>query len=348
MTANKNSKKPIQAGLIADVKKTLQKLSDVFFKFIDSFVDYDIDVIKTEQTRDGGQKVKCKDKSTKSEFDVVASAPDKKGYVDVVVKFKDGRPDMELGKLEEKDVDSKEVIQPIVDALQSGDVGVKTSVKVTLQKVTGSKNMSNINLLAIESSCNMNSAMQLLDEVLDDDEFVSELSEEPKSYQLSEIEDSDEIEVSSISSDFTPNNTACQMLYSAILLMNNLRVIHWNATGPDFFVLHEKLDTYLSQIMSDIDVLGEICMELNDTAPNPGNLPDDYITGLIQPDAGFDKMTGFQFVADCIASHIATLESAYVSFSSDIQSELDNMIRFWKTECDYKLKRLIYGVKSCH
>jgi hypothetical protein len=335
-------KQKIEAGLLANVKKTLQKLSDAFFNFIDKFNDYGVEVTNVKENKDGGTTVNCKHTESGKEFNIQTSAVDDNGNVECTVTYDGGKS--KTFTVSAADAKNENLIKQIVKDLDAGNVNVKTSVKVTLQKVTGSDNLDDINLTAIDASCNITSALSLLDEVLDDDNFVAELTEEPQSFELIEPMDNlDEIQVSSIDNNFEPMyNMSYHMLYSAIQLSNNLRAICWNIKGEDFFVLHSTLDSYIWQVSSNIDILGEICIEINGVAPNPGILPEDYMYGLVDGSADFTTMEIFDYVRKSISCYIDALESGYMSFPHDIKNQLDNIIRYWKEQRDYSLKQLLY------
>lgn len=347
-------------GLLGNIKNILSKLSKGFTDFIDDIApQYGIEVksqtphkdgsmslvltINTGQTKESGEKPK--------EAGIHIAPTDENGVVDLTIKGDYGNTTID-GLLESE-------VQPFLldyfgankNGLNStknnaGELAASKNIKVKLSKIQSNKGYD-IELHSILASKDLDilDAMDAVNDVIEDEEFVNELSEEPKCFDL-QLKSDEDLEVSLLADDVITveelNNTMIVALYEAIRLHANLKTIHWNASGVNFFDLHEKLDEYIDVIYDQIDVLGELVAELSGCAPNPGDIPTNLTLLQITNTEGFNAEEGFTIAYNLIDEYIQVLQTIYCNFPSDIQSTLDEMIRYWKKESHYKLDRLIH------
>ena len=345
------SSQSINAGVLGNIKSALNKLSSAFSKFVDRWVDMGIEVVSQKENSDGSVDLKLKRKDIDSNEDTYASIrlhpTDREGVLDLEMRENNGKV-RRVDGLGEEDIESTLTnnFEEIFKTDDTKSVKSSRSIKVKLSKITASTGYD-IKLHAITASDDIDilDAMDVVNDVVDDEEFISDLSEEPECFDL-QLASNDDIEVSIVDSDTMTveelNNTMVIALYEAIRLHANLKTIHWNASGVNFFDLHEKLDEYIDVIYDQIDVLGELVAELSGCAPNPGELPSTLTLLQITNTEGFTSEEGFRIAYDLIDEYIQVLQSIYCNFPSDIQSTLDEMIRYWKKESHYKLDRLIH------
>lgn len=327
----------IQAGFFADLSNLIKTISNTLFKFLDKVAAMGVSVSKPEKTEDGGAKVIMTINGEEAEI-TTTPVEGKKGIVNVIIIRKGGK------KIEIKGVVEDNLDDEIVSALEELKFDVSFLVKekradaskrlqVKLHRIDAN-DCVNIELTAIDANYNAAEAAMSLNYVLSDDKFINTLTGDPQSFEI--IDTESELDVNPIQ-EFDISYTCHTMLYAAIALWCNLKTIHWNASGADFFTLHEKLDEYIDEIEDEIDVLGELCAELTESAPNPGNIPEMFNLIPAQP---FDIKAGLCEAKSNINEYVVTISAYYVNFSSDIQGTIDEFIRYWKKESDYKLTRV--------
>lgn len=328
----------IEAGFFADANNLIKTLSKTLFKFLDKLVDIGVEVSKPEQTEEGGSLVTMIINGEKAEI-TTTPVEDKQGYVDVIITRKDGK------KIERKSIPENNVENEIIAALEElkfdvallkEKAGIKSNKKlqVKLHKVEAN-NKVNIELTAINANYSIEEAMTDLNAVLLDDNFVDTLSDTPQSFEIADT--GEEYDVNT-TSEFNANSTITHILSAAMLLWCNLKTLHWNAAGNSFFRLHEQLDIYTDELLRQIDILGEISVELICEVPNPGALID--IGACIEP-GRIEMKEGFVVTRHQIDQYVDILNAWYVNFSHDIQSTLDEFIRYWTQESQYKLASIL-------
>lgn len=341
-----NATDDIEAGMLSTLKGFVRSMFRHVGRVFDRIVDYGLKVERMEKTADGEGVVyvlNIPDKSGKTGQAIVTVTPSKenKGKIHIWVQPPNSTQSVDFGEV----TDSEMAVMKVLKEAFGDDVfmvrdrkateGTKT-IKVALQTVQ-SNNEVNVVMTKVTANYSAVQAMQNLDAVIAADEFVDVLTEKPQSFVI--VDDgSDELDVEP-TEDFSTDDACHACVLGAVVLYNNLKMIHWNAIGKDFFTLHEKLDSYLEQAMSDIDWLGELCMELNNDAPNPGTAS----TETLITEGSFTIDEGFALVKTAIDEFVACLDMNYVNFDHDIQSEMDNTIRYWRKEANYKVARQQQG-----
>lgn len=340
-------KQKIQAGLLGDVTKAVKSISETLFKFLDKFDDYKIEVTKEQELDNGAVKMWCKYDDTPFGMiitPVLGVDQKKTGKFNVLVRC--NNKDNKFENISDLDIE-KNVIDLLKKEInlgsESGDENASANsskrLQVTLQRVTSAASCA-INLTSVNANFDSISAKELLDTVLDNDKFLESVTEEPVSFEITDCGDS--INIKTID-EFSVSNIFHNLLSKAIKLWGMLSVIHWNAHGDDFSDLHRMTDTYRYRIMNDIDMFGELIVELGGTAKNPVLLPQEDITPAFNAD--YSDTTSFKsalsMIRDMISEYIESLELYYVNFSYDIQHEMNCHIRDWKRERDYFIKQCL-------
>lgn len=175
----------IQAGLFSKVVDAVKKLSESFSKLLSQLDDYGIEITKQETLQDGSQKMWCK--YGNKPFGMIVSKPENSDKVNIKIHV-DGK-DTELKNINEFDVE-KQVKQAIsnllnIDFSNKGSVNSSKKLNITLHKVVA-KNEVDIRLTAINANFDLNEASDMLDTVLDNDEFLDSLSDTPSSFCITE------------------------------------------------------------------------------------------------------------------------------------------------------------------
>lgn len=207
-------------------------------------------------------------------------------------------------------------------------------LQVTLQRVQAGRGY-NIDLIAVNANYAADQCIDNLNAVLSDASILGMIDDTPISLQIMD-DGGEELSVEEIPS-LESNNGLGDMLAAATVLMCNLQFLHWNVRGKQFSDLHSRLNDWYHTVKWNIDELGELQVELQGSAPNIGCIIDPTL--LIPSDSVISPDEVYSVIQNHIMQYICTLEMYYVNFNHDIQSLLDNMIRFWRKECEYRLKQ---------
>lgn len=126
----------------------------------------------------------------------------------------------------------------------------------------------------------------------------------------------------------------------AVLVNNDFHYLHLNSIGEDFDKSHNLAQEYYQKIEEDVDYLMELALEVHAPIYNytlAGQIIHDHVP---ESEPSYDYPTLIEALKSKIGEYISALQSVreYTSDSS-IQSRLDDMIRDWEKELNYKLVR---------
>lgn len=331
----------IQAGVVDDVSSIIKNFFDTIFKSIDKLLDghgYDKKDQK-EIEEDGysgtytiyesgnGDKVGVK----------VFQTSENPARFTVIVKA-DGHKELVKKNVNENKVD--DVITAYMDselgATNEGPVESSKRLQVTLKRVTASTG-TEIHLTAINANYSIVEAMTDLDVILADDEFADMVTDEPKSFEITEVEDEDEYDVNEMDEDeeIDITETYANMFFSALQLQYNLQYIHWGARGEQFAEIHRMVDSIMWSAREHVDILAELMVEKTGVVPHPGTA---QLAQLPDPE-GLDFQGSLEYAITSIHDFIDVLEGYYVNLDHDVQGQLDYWIRDMKKNADYFMKR---------
>lgn len=208
-----------------------------------------------------------------------------------------------------------------------------TKISVTLQRVAAGSE-DTINLCAINAGSNAVKAMNILDAVLSDDEFVGQITEEPVSFEIVEMEDAYDVnETQSVDT----SNTFEDMLRACVECYHNLQAIHWGSKGEKFRDIHSMAESLLYSVQYNMDNIAEWCVEYTKKVPNVLS----YQYNALDTSCGFDFGSGVKAVKQQLDNYIQVLECYYVNVEHDVQSVMDNWIRDLKQQSNYILDRTL-------
>ena len=199
-------------------------------------------------------------------------------------------------------------------------------IDIKLKKIQGS-----IDLLALQSNYLPADTLDDLDDIIYQDEFMSALSEEPQSYSINvddegyDIEQCEECEVD-------PCTSLNSVMNTAIIMYRNLYVLHWMAKGNDMMKLHILTEELYGELIQEIDTLGELLVEKCGTVQNL----DFEWTPIAVRDYEFQE--SLIILKDFIQNYIDTIDYAYPNQTSDVQSTLDEWLRYWNKQMNYFIK----------
>lgn len=133
-----------------------------------------------------------------------------------------------------------------------------------------------------------------------------------------------------------------KFLASLILHRHNLQMIHWNAVGKHFTDVHTTLDDYIGAVTGNIDQVAEFIkmLDLDEPLPSFSDIAefithDDDIYIMVN-NAHVDAKTAWDLQEKIFNNLIEVATDAREECPPDIQSEIDNMIYYYRTEGRYK------------
>lgn len=324
-------------SLTSEIANFIKNLSERFFKIFDKLIDIGFEITEDESKRGedgstvwniktgGGNKFKVK---------VVPVSKDGK-KVNMYFETASGR------KYEKKNVymhgdDIFETMSEVCDDLfeESLEEYTKASskIEVTLQKVT-SGSETTINLVAINASCNATAALTMLNDIVSDDDFISQLTEEPSSFSI--VDDGNEYDVERIDCVDTPN-CLTNLMCKAMSLLQVVQLLHWNAKGEGFFQLHDMTDSILWNIRYQIDTLAEWCVQQNGYVTHP-----EVSLKNLDCCNGFTLRDGLAILKDQIDTYVSELDMCYCNLSADKQGVVDSWMLDLKQRSEYKLSQAL-------
>lgn len=332
-------KSKVEAGLLSSIADIIKSISSIIAKGLDYLYKIGIETEDVEKTPEGGLKFKVKTPQD-NKFDVNCKPTSRKGYFDMEFKSDDG------DSFTEKNVKEADIQKVILKVIKDwwGESAMKDStiteasntIRVGLKKVAATDG-SEIHMTSIMCGTDFKVASDMVDAILNDDEFVAEIPEEATLYDLVDDGDNIDVEVVADPDDGYVNIApAVAMLAAAINLKDDLQCIHWNAKGKQFNNIHEYLNGAIDALSEQIDYIAESCVEFYGWCPHSGDLPK---TEPLQAFEGFSNTEGFAIVRDKIHEFVDCLELMYCNFESDYQSIMDDWIRYWKKEADYFIAR---------
>jgi len=202
-------------------------------------------------------------------------------------------------------------------------------INITLKKIQAS---DDIDVLLLEANCPPADTLNYVDDIINQDEFFDTLTEEPQSYSIDVSDDGYDIE----KCDELLECDACKILsevfQAAIQAYRNLYIIHWMSSGPDMMKLHTMSEDMYSELVEEIDTLGELLVEKCETVPTL-DFPCEYID--IKK---YDLQSGLDAIKIVIQPYIDVIDYAYPNQTSDVQSTLDEWLRYWNKQMNYFIK----------
>lgn len=139
------------------------------------------------------------------------------------------------------------------------------------------------------------------------------------------------------------NDTLIKASMNSVLCSNNIKHVHYHSAGAKFKDIHELGDEYYAKMSEDTDFLFELGEEAGVHMPNPtyarSFVDNDYQEDYTED--SYEYPSGIIAYQDIIRSHITALVSLKDYVTEDISSSLDEMIRYWNKEVDYRLAKRV-------
>lgn len=135
-------------------------------------------------------------------------------------------------------------------------------------------------------------------------------------------------------------NVFTKAALTAVLVDNDFHYMHLCAIGEDFDKSHNLCEEYYSKIEDEVDYLMELSLEVHAPIVNytlAGQVLRDY---PVESQSEYHYPDLVRSLQDKVSIYILALKELRNAVSDDsIQSKLDDMIRDWEKELNYKLSR---------
>ena len=208
-----------------------------------------------------------------------------------------------------------------------------SSIKVGLKKVTSNKDVQ-VYLTSIMCNDNIPQTLALVDDLINNEDFIESIPDGEQAYEI--LDDGDDLDVNEI--DNVPvTNSFLELLKCASCVKHDLQYIHWNAKGELFADLHGYLDNLIFRLSNNIDTWAELSVEYFGYVPHPSSFSCDE-SYLDAPD-GFDSEQGFTQVKALLETYIQCMDCLACNLDDDVQSLIDDEIRYYKKEANYFISR---------
>lgn len=127
---------------------------------------------------------------------------------------------------------------------------------------------------------------------------------------------------------------------AAILVSNDMKHIHLHASGEDFDKTHDLAGYCYDRISYECDYLAELAIENKENMPN-FTLVGNLIQWAPQVALTYNYAQALQAITSGLTAYIGALEQLRntAEIKPDVQSRLDDVIRDWRKELDYKMER---------
>lgn len=204
-------------------------------------------------------------------------------------------------------------------------------INMKLQKITGSTDVS---LMAIKANFNPGEALDVVDDVLASPEFLDLITETPQSYEV--CVDDEGYDVNPCTDLIVdPNENLTQLFIQANQFSRNLHMIHWLSIGNDMEKLHIKAEELYGELDQEIDLLAELIVEKTGTIIDINKIETWDTVGT--QNRTFQQ--GIECIKQYAQSFIDYIDITYPNQPSDVQSVLDDWLRYWNKQINYFIVR---------
>lgn len=202
-------------------------------------------------------------------------------------------------------------------------------INIKLQKIQGSED---IDILALKSNYLPGETLDDVDDIINQEEFFTQLTEEPQCFDIAiddsgfDIEPCEEFES-------CPCEGLAEVFKYAINFYRNLYIIHWMAKGNDMMKTHLLSEQMYEELIKEIDTLGELLVEKCGTVPSLA-----FECNYLDETKSYEFQESLSIISTFIQTYIDYIDLTYCNQDSDVQSTLDEWLRYWKKQLNYFVK----------
>ena len=123
----------------------------------------------------------------------------------------------------------------------------------------------------------------------------------------------------------------------AVIFANNLKLIHWYAKGDKFQEIHDIFEGYYNKAQELVDLLAELALEFGEYIYNSTYCGKIGKLAILN-DREYDFRNAFQLGREQIEYIVEKLQVMQGKIAdADVNSIIDEHIRYWKKEANYKI-----------
>jgi len=210
-------------------------------------------------------------------------------------------------------------------------------ILVKLQKITASED---IDLLGLQSNYTPTETLYDLEDIIYQADFQEALTGDPQTFDIAVDDDGYDISTCEDGEcEFDPMISIRDVFIQVNSFKNTLHLIHWMSIGVDMMKIHEMAQTMYEELGEELDTLGELLVEKTGKVPDirfSTNSGDGILPDFAE---NIDYLTGLEMINSGITSLIDYIDVAYPNQTSDVQSVLDDWLRYWNKQLNYFVKR---------
>lgn len=211
---------------------------------------------------------------------------------------------------------------------QGYNIWESKQIKITLRKIQGS---TDLDILSLASNYNRSETLDDLDDIIVQDTFMESITEDPQTYTIDVDDDGYDVATCELC-EADPCESLKYVFKQGITLYENLYILHWMAKGNDMMKLHTLSEELYGELIQEIDTIGELLVEKCGAIPQPG-----WVTDYLQV-RPYEFQESLDILKKYIQDYIDCLDYAYPNQTSDVQSTLDEWLRYWNKQLNYFIK----------
>lgn len=123
------------------------------------------------------------------------------------------------------------------------------------------------------------------------------------------------------------------------VIYENIRMLHHNLNGVNFFSAHERMAEYYDKIAEIDDAVVEVAISLGCTEPNMKAAAETY-DSLI-PGHLYTEREAYEYCYNFFNDLIHEFEGLKDAVPGDVYSEFETYIYWLRIEAEYKLKKAL-------
>lgn len=200
-----------------------------------------------------------------------------------------------------------------------------TRIRATLRKVESATDTS-VELVAVDPTVDAHAALTALSAIADDDGFVQQLTQEPQTYDITELDDSYEI------SNAEPCDAMCdaqcsviRILREGMVALGKVMQIQWNLTGPQRPSLSDRCDTILWRLRDLVRWAAQQAATYG-SVPGPAELLSEDLDHTSYPH-GIDADRALELLKDVTGAVLDLLNCLYCNFDGSAQLTISQIVR---------------------
>lgn len=129
-----------------------------------------------------------------------------------------------------------------------------------------------------------------------------------------------------------------KLAYLAYAISNDMKHVHTHAIGRQFDRIHAIGMEYYDKFSEDADDFTELALEYGESVMNPSYAAKEMgWTPLNMKVYKYDE--AMQVISDCLEKYVEMLDTIRSNGNdTDVESLIDDKLRYWKKELNYKMK----------